>query len=367
MKRFAFRLERVLGIRRFELEQARHALAAAEAEAARLAALAVEAERRFTEGRRSLEEQTLVGIDGASLALGARAIRAARARWLHARMQVESFEPRRAQARELVRRRRARVESLEKLRERRADLHRKQALSAEQAELEELSIARFARGGLIVALLCLLVSAPFVARAESGGGSKASASHAEASKSGAHAADEKGDEGEAAKGHGAESAEGGVELPDATAALLSGPGFSKGVDLILSEVRAREVEIARRELELGEREAAAKELESMVAERAAELEKVRAEVEARILAWTTQGQDRIEQLSGVYSVMPPSEAAGLLAKLDLDLSVSIIQKMKKKVSASVLAAMKPERALLVSRRILQPLDPRTDGPPARPY
>ncbi|MBK7947306.1 MAG: hypothetical protein IPK00_00775 [Deltaproteobacteria bacterium] len=348
MKRFVFRLERVLGIRRFELERARHDLALVEAEAGRLAAVAVDAERRWLEGQRRLEEETVTGADGAALALRARAVRAGRAKWMYARMAVEAFEPKRVRARELVRRCRARVESLEKLHDRRADLHRRQALAAEQSELEELSIARFARSSLLVGLVCLLFSAPFVARAES---AKASAVEAAG----------------AAEGSARSKGESDAALPDATAALLSGPGFSKGVDLILSEVRAREVEIARRELELGEREAAVKELEAMVAERAGELEKIRGEVEARILAWTRQGQDRIEQLSGVYAVMPPAEAADLLAKLDLDLAVSIIQKMKKKVSASVLAAMKPERALLVSRRILQPLDPATDAPPARPY
>lgn len=354
MKRFVFRLERVLGIRRFELERARHDLALVEAEAGRLAAVALDAERRWLEGQRRLEEETLTGADGAALALRARAVRAGRAKWMYARMAVEAFEPKRLRARELVRRCRARVESLAKLRDRRADLHRRQAMAAEQAELEELSIARFARSSLLVVLLCVLFSAPVIARAES-----AKASGGEAAESGK--------QGEASEASDRSKGESDAPLPDATAALLSGPGFSKGVDLILSEVRAREIEIARRELELGEREAAVKELEAMVAERAGELEKIRGEVEARILAWTRQGQDRIEQLSGVYSVMPPAEAADLLAKLDLDLAVSIIQKMKKKVSASVLAVMKPERALLVSRRILEPLDPATDAPPARPY
>jgi flagellar motility protein MotE (MotC chaperone) len=188
------------------------------------------------------------------------------------------------------------------------------------------------------------------AKAEVPDGQKSSAGASEA-KAGAPKSDAKTPEG----------AGGGLT------ALLSGPGFSKGVDAILVEVQSREVELARRELELAEREVAVQELESMVAERAGELEKIRAEVENRILAWTSYGQDRIAQLSGVYSAMPPADAAQLLGKLDLDLAVSVIRQMKKKVSASILAAMNPDRALLVSRRILQPLDPSTDAPPARPY
>ncbi len=364
MKRFVFRLERVLGIRRFELERARMALAAVEAEATRLAALLAESERRFAEGRRLLEEETAQGADGPRLALRARAVRSGRTQWLFARQNVESFEPRRAKAREELRRCRARVESLERLRERRADLHRRAALAADQAELEGLAMARFARTSSLAVLLCAwLLGAPLAAEARTEAATSmppATAAAAEAGGTTGATNEAKAREAEAgamgAKGEGGD-----------IAALLAGPGFSKGVDSILVEVQRREVELARRELELAEREGAVRELEAMVAERAKELERIRAEVESRILAWSAQGQDRIEQLSGVYAAMPPADAAQLLGKLDLDLAVSVIRQMKKKVSASVLAAMKPDRALLVSRRILQPLDPSTDAPPARPY
>lgn len=376
MKRFVFRLERVLGIRRFELERARLSLAQAEAEAARLAARLEETARRLEQGRRMLEEQTVQGADGALLALRAQAVRAGRAQWLAARMAAVDFEPKRARAREQVRRCRARVESLERLREQRAARHRQAMLASEQAELEELAVARFARGALGLLLLLGWLIAPIGARAEAAADAWSSAPAAAAAATptvAVAAASTVAAAGAGATGgastpdaHRGGSA-GPVELPDATAALLSRPGFSKGVDLVLAEVRARESELARRELELAERESAVKELEGMVAERAGELEKIRAEVETRILAWSSQGGDRIDQLSGVYSAMPPGEAAELLSKLELDLAVSVIQRMKKKVSAAVLAAMKPDRALLVSRRILQPLDPATDPPAARPY
>lgn len=345
MKRFVFRLERVLGIRRFELSRARIALAAVEAEAGRLAAALLEAEHRLAEGRRLLEEETAQGCDGRRLGLRAQAIRSGRTRWLFARQSVEDFEPKRARARQQVARCRSRVESLEKLREHRSELHHKAALAADQAELEGLAIARYARsGGLALLLSAVLLASPFSARAKEAATSPPPPAGPAAAPA-------------PAKGAPKSSIE----------SLLAGPGFSKGVDSILAEIQNREALLARRELELSERESAVKELEGMVAERGGELERIRAEVETRILAWTSQGQDRIEQLSGVYAVMPAPEAADLLGKLDLDLAVSVIQKMKKKVSANVLAAMKPDRALQVSRRILQPLDPATDAPPARPY
>ena len=147
--------------------------------------------------------------------------------------------------------------------------------------------------------------------------------------------------------------------------LLNAPGLSKGVDSIIAEIRKREVDLALREQRVAERERTVLELEELIDKRVIELDRIRNEIEDRISDWSTQGQDRVLQLSNVYSSMPPNKAGKLLGKLDLDLSVSIIRGMKKKSSAGVLAAMSPDRALSVSRRMLRPLDPSTDSPAAR--
>lgn len=147
--------------------------------------------------------------------------------------------------------------------------------------------------------------------------------------------------------------------------ILNVPGLSRGVDGIIAEIRKREVGIALREQRVSERERSVVELESIIEKRATELDRIRQEVEDRILAWSSQGQDRVDQLSSVYSSMPPVKAGDLLSKLDLDLAVAVIRSMKKKSSAGVLAAMRPDRALAVSRRLLKPLDPQTDAPAAR--
>lgn len=147
--------------------------------------------------------------------------------------------------------------------------------------------------------------------------------------------------------------------------LLNAAGLSRGVDAIIAAIRDREVELIQREQKIAERERSVVELESLIEQRTLELERIRQNVEDRISSWATQGPDRIQQLASVYSAMPAGRAANLLAKLDLDLAVSVVQNMKKKQSAGVLAAMKADRALLISRRMLQPLSPQTDAPAAR--
>ncbi len=145
--------------------------------------------------------------------------------------------------------------------------------------------------------------------------------------------------------------------------LLNAPGLSRGVDAIIGEIRKREVDLALREQRVAERERSVAELETLIERRAMELDRIRQEVEDRIASWTAQGADRVQQLADVYSAM--ERAGRLLDKLELDLAVSVVRSMKKKSSASVLAAMRPDRALLVSRRMLAPLDPRSDAPAAR--
>ena len=146
--------------------------------------------------------------------------------------------------------------------------------------------------------------------------------------------------------------------------LLNAPGLSRGVDSIIAEIRKREVDLALREQRVAERERAVVELEDMIEKRAKDLDRIRQEVEDRISEWSRQGRDRVQQLADVYAAMPPEKAGKLLDKLDLDLAVSVVRSMKKKSSAGVLSTMPADRALLVSRRMLRPLDPTTDAPAA---
>jgi flagellar motility protein MotE (MotC chaperone) len=147
--------------------------------------------------------------------------------------------------------------------------------------------------------------------------------------------------------------------------LLDAPGLSRGVDSIIAQIREREMSLSLREQKVAERERAVVELEQLLEERAHRLDRIRLEIEDRIAAWVSQGPDRVTQLSDVYASMPPAKAGQLLGNLDLDLAVSIVRGMKKKSSAGVLSAMRPDRALRISQRMLRPLDPATDAPAAR--
>jgi len=147
--------------------------------------------------------------------------------------------------------------------------------------------------------------------------------------------------------------------------LLNAAGLSRGVDAIIAAIRKREVDLAVREQRVAERERAVTELEDLIEKRSTDIDRIRQQVENRIAEWSEQGRDRVTQLAEVYSTMKADRAAILLSKMELDLAVSVVRSMKKKSAAAVLAVMRPDRALLVSRRLLKPLDPQTDAPAAR--
>ena len=147
MKRFEFRLESVLRLRRFELDRARALLASLERERARRAEAARVEQSRLAVGQTLLDEETAAGHDGERIALRADAVTAGRCRLGHAERRIEELEAPLAEARRRVAHAHARVRSLERLEEEAEARHRREGLAAEQAEIEELAIGRYVPRG----------------------------------------------------------------------------------------------------------------------------------------------------------------------------------------------------------------------------
>lgn len=155
--------------------------------------------------------------------------------------------------------------------------------------------------------------------------------------------------------------------------LASGPlvaeeptGADERVGGLIEAVRAREIELERQARELDERERTVGQLEARVEERLAELREIQRLVEERITEWEGQDDARIKRLAKVYESMPPDSVAPLLENLELDLATSIVSRMKAKKSGAVLAVMDPEEALVLSRRVARPLQPRPENPEGAP-
>lgn len=144
MKRFHFRLESVLRVRRFEFDRTRAQLARLEEERARRESTLRHEVDRLVQGRDLLEHAVREGTDGEGIALRHDAITAGRYRLAQAQSAVEELLEPIAEVRRRLHHARSRVRSLERLKEDAAEKHHHEGLAAEQAELEELALTRIA-------------------------------------------------------------------------------------------------------------------------------------------------------------------------------------------------------------------------------
>lgn len=144
MKRFVFRLESVLRVRRFELDRTVGDLARLEAERRRREDLVRGEVTRLAQGQAYLAAEAEQGADGERLQLRSDAVTSGRYRLARVERSVEDLSAPISEARRRVEHARARVRSLERLKENAAEAHHREGIAAEQAELEELAISRIA-------------------------------------------------------------------------------------------------------------------------------------------------------------------------------------------------------------------------------
>ncbi|ABA88436.1 hypothetical protein Pcar_1187 [Syntrophotalea carbinolica DSM 2380] len=97
----------------------------------------------------------------------------------------------------------------------------------------------------------------------------------------------------------------------------------------LKNLKIRDKALEKHEMEL-------KTLEAEVDKKLSELEKVRAEVTRLLERKTTQEAEKIKTLSKIYEKMEPANAAAIIAGLDLELAVEILQNMKIKAAGRIL-------------------------------
>jgi flagellar export protein FliJ len=148
MKRFQFRLEGLMRVRRFELDRVRNQLAVIEREWTRRAGLLKGEQARLEAGQALLKRAASHGSDGEEVAMRADAITAGRFRVARAQRALEDLNAPLVEARRRVDHALSRVRSLERLEEKAETEHRRLELKAEQAQLEELAMGRIARAGV---------------------------------------------------------------------------------------------------------------------------------------------------------------------------------------------------------------------------
>jgi len=144
-----------------------------------------------------------------------------------------------------------------------------------------------------------------------------------------------------------------AELP--TAAPPAGDGSFDPRDLSQSEVRLlqalseRRKQLDARENSLNQREALLKAAEQQLVDKQADFVAMRAEVKSLLGQLDEQEKKRISSLVKLYETMKPKDAAKILNDLELPVLLSVVERMKVRRLAPVLADMDPQKARAITR------------------
>ena len=122
---------------------------------------------------------------------------------------------------------------------------------------------------------------------------------------------------------------------------------------LLSELDNRRVELERRKQALDEREADLRRQESELASRIVDLKSLTARFSEQRKEKDQKREARLEQLANVYGSMAPTEAAPLIARLDDDISLTLLERMPEKRLGQILSSMNQDRAIALTKQLTE--------------
>lgn len=118
---------------------------------------------------------------------------------------------------------------------------------------------------------------------------------------------------------------------------------------LLLELDDRRVELEKRREALERREDDLNKREAEISARVAELRTLTRTLQEHRNTKDNQYESRMEQLANVYGSMPPQEAAPLIAKLDEQIALELLQRLPGKRMGQVLSMMNQDRAIELTK------------------
>jgi flagellar motility protein MotE (MotC chaperone) len=150
--------------------------------------------------------------------------------------------------------------------------------------------------------------------------------------------------------------------PLPTAKLPSDPTRFTQSDIdLLQALRDRSMKLDDRERDLDQRAAVLKAAEKRLEEKVADLDAVKLELQ-NMMARNNEAEDgRLRSLVKIYESMKPKEAAAIFDKLEINVLLGVVERMKENKVAPILASMQPDRA----RQVTDMLADKSQRPPPR--
>ncbi len=142
--------------------------------------------------------------------------------------------------------------------------------------------------------------------------------------------------------------------PPATANLPNDPFQLTDEEIDLLQMLAeRRTEIDRREAELDQRGTLLEAAERRIDEKIGELESLRKTIEELLIQRDEQEETQLNSLVKIYESMKPKDAARIFEELDMAVLLDVIERMKERKTAPILARMNPRRAKAITIELAQ--------------
>ena len=141
------------------------------------------------------------------------------------------------------------------------------------------------------------------------------------------------------------------------------PPVSDSERALLLDLRARSTQLDAREAALASRDAVLAAAETRLAARVVELTALQHKLEALEVGRKQREDANWTGLVKLYETMKPRDAATIFNDLDMPVLLQVVDRMKERNAAPVLAAMEPERARQVTSQ-LAALRSRANAAPA---
>ena len=150
--------------------------------------------------------------------------------------------------------------------------------------------------------------------------------------------------------------------PLPTAKLPNDPTRFTQSDIdLLQALRERSLKLDERERDMDQRAAVLKAAEKRLEEKVADLDAVKLELQQMMARNNEQEDGRLRSLVKIYESMKPKEAAQIFDKLEINVLLGVVERMKENKVAPILASMAPERA----RQVTDMLADKSQRPPPR--
>ena len=142
-----------------------------------------------------------------------------------------------------------------------------------------------------------------------------------------------------------------AETKDETPIVGDPNRFSEREVQLLQELAERRTVLDAREQELEEREALLKAAEQKLLEKQTELNSTKDEIKVLLKKQNKQEKAKVNQLVAIYENMKPKDAANIFNELEMPILLQVINNMKERKVAPVIASMNAEKARILTKEL----------------